>query len=115
MHTASENLPVVWGGLEIEYEEWPAGSDVAPLLKGLPDDMCPCPHWGYISKGSMNVRYTDGTEEVIKAGEAFYLPSGHTIWTDEDTTFLFLSPEKEHKALNEHMQKKREELSQKTG
>jgi hypothetical protein len=21
--------------------------DATPLLKGLPDDQCQCPHWGY--------------------------------------------------------------------
>jgi hypothetical protein len=25
---------------------------LAPLLKGLPDDSCHCPHWGYVFKGS---------------------------------------------------------------
>ena len=22
--------------------------DATPLLKGLPDDACSCPHWGYV-------------------------------------------------------------------
>jgi len=34
-------------------------SDLAPLLKGLPDDLCHCPHWGYMFKGKLTVRYKD--------------------------------------------------------
>ena len=25
--------------------------DATPLLKGLPDDRCQCPHWGYVVSG----------------------------------------------------------------
>ncbi len=24
----------------------PKGADLSPMLKGLPDDLCQCPHWG---------------------------------------------------------------------
>src|SRR5438105_15000715 len=51
-------------------------SDLAPLLKGLPDDMCQCPHWGYMFKGRQTVQYKDH-EEVFEAGDAFYMPPGH--------------------------------------
>ena len=115
MHKASENLPVAWGGLDTDYVEVSAGWDVTPLLNGLPDDLCPCAHWGYIFKGALNVRYIDGTEEAIKAGDAFYLPPGSNVRTDEHTTFLLLSPEREHAEVMMHMQQKSEELSQKTG
>ena len=33
----------------------PAGTDFGPLLKGLPNDRCPCPHWGYVLKGRLRV------------------------------------------------------------
>jgi hypothetical protein len=29
-------------------EDW----DLTPLLKGLPGDSCPCPHWGYVRRGA---------------------------------------------------------------
>ena len=45
--------------------------DHAPLLKGLPDDQCQCPHWGYVIKGKMTFRFGD-REEVFQAGDAFY-------------------------------------------
>jgi len=115
MHKALENMPVVWGGMDTFYLKVPAGWDVAPQLNGLPDDKCPCPHWGYVFKGSIYVRYSDGVEEKITAGETYYMPPGHTVWTDEDTTFLLISPEKEHNEVNRHMQKKRDQLAQKSG
>jgi hypothetical protein len=33
--------------------------DSAPLLKGLPGDRYPCPHWGYVLKGRLTYRYAD--------------------------------------------------------
>ena len=45
--------------------------DATPLLKGLPGDACPCPHWGYVLKGRLTYRFADH-EEVFKAGDALY-------------------------------------------
>src|SRR5918993_4486974 len=53
-------------------EDW----DLTPVLKGLPDDSCPCPHWGYVTAGRLTVRYGD-RDEGIEAGDAFYMPPGH--------------------------------------
>ena len=44
--------------------------DASPLFKGLPDDRCPCPHWGYVFKGRLTFRVGD-REEVYEAGDAF--------------------------------------------
>ena len=30
--------------------------DATPFMKGLPDDRCQCPHWGYVLKGKMTAR-----------------------------------------------------------
>jgi glyoxylate utilization-related uncharacterized protein len=49
--------------------------DLAPMLKSLPGGRCPCPHWGYVIKGRLVVRYED-REETIEAGDAFYVPPG---------------------------------------
>src|SRR5512135_1514612 len=50
--------------------------DSAPLLRGLPDDRCPCPHWGYMISGKVTFRYPAG-DETYQAGDAFYTPPGH--------------------------------------
>jgi quercetin dioxygenase-like cupin family protein len=44
-----------------------------------------------VLKGQMTVRYTDG-EEAIGAGEAFYLPPGHTPAAEAGTEFVQFSP-----------------------
>src|SRR5882762_10590134 len=50
--------------------------DLAPMLASLPGGKCACPHWGYLFKGRMIVRYDDH-EEVIAPGDAFYMSPGH--------------------------------------
>ena len=94
---------VIWGGIAIGYLELPAGTDLTPMFKGLPDDACPCPHWGYVIEGAVHLKYTDGSQEVVAAGDVFYLPAGHTAWVEEDTIFLDFSPEQEFKEVSEHI------------
>lgn len=76
--------------------------DLAPLLKGLPDNRCQCPHWGYVFKGKITVRYAD-RDEVLEAGEAFYLPPGHIPAAEEGTELLQFSPAEELNALEQAM------------
>jgi len=48
----------------IEFVTFKHDVDSTPMLKGLPNDQCHCPHWGYVLKG--RVTFTvDGQEEVI--------------------------------------------------
>jgi hypothetical protein len=39
-----------WGGLRSMIVSLPADAIVVSLLKGLPNDQCPCPHWGYVMR-----------------------------------------------------------------
>ena len=67
--------------------------DATPLLKGLPDDRCQCPHWGYVVKGRMTFRFAD-REEVFEAGDAFYTPPGHVpVKHEPGTEFVHVQPE----------------------
>jgi hypothetical protein len=96
-----------WGEkIAVAYVQLAAGADAAPLLSGLPADHCPCPHWGYVLQGAVQVSYTDGTEETVGAGEAFYWPPGHTIRADQDTRFLDFSPRQELKEVYDHIGRK---------
>ena len=63
-------------GYAVNFVEFRENIDATPLLKGLPDDRCQCPHWCYVIKGSMTYRYGD-REETYEAGDAFYAPPGH--------------------------------------
>jgi hypothetical protein len=69
-------------------------TDLAPLLKGLPGDSCQCPHWGYLFKGKLTIRYADH-EEAIEAGDAFYMPPGHVPAGAAGTEFVQFSPSDE--------------------
>ncbi len=60
----------------VNFVEFRQDIDATPLLKGLPDDRCQCPHWGYVIKGRMTMRFPD-REEVYEAGDAYYAPPGH--------------------------------------
>ncbi|SFB40030.1 Cupin domain-containing protein [Amycolatopsis marina] len=69
--------------------------DATSLLKGLPEDRCQCPHWGYVIKGRMTVRLGD-QEEVYEAGDAFYTPPGHVpLKHQAHTEVIMFSPEEE--------------------
>jgi quercetin dioxygenase-like cupin family protein len=60
-------------------------------LKGLPDDHCQSAHWGYLLKGRLTYRLSDH-DEVIEAGDAFYVPPGHTLIGDAGSEVVFFSP-----------------------
>jgi hypothetical protein len=68
-----------------------AGTDLGPALAGLPDDRCPCPHWGYLISGRLRMRTADGDREYA-AGEAFYWAPGHVPVALEDTEYVDFSP-----------------------
>ena len=65
--------------------------DLAPMLQALPGGNCSCPHWGYVFKGRITVRYAD-REEVFEAGDAFYMPPGHAPAAEAGTELLQISP-----------------------
>jgi hypothetical protein len=125
MHCTLENLPVIidaagtkmqvqhgLGNMAVGYNEFPAMPKTPNLLEGLPNDSCPCPHWGYMLKGSVHIRYDDGEEEVVRAGEVFYYPPGHVGWSDEETAWIEFSPEKEMNMVMEHIGKKMQGMGQ---
>ena len=45
-----------YGKMAGEYFTLGAGTDIAPLLKGLKDDGCHAPHWGYMLPGGSSSR-----------------------------------------------------------
>ena len=65
--------------------------DLAGMLEHLPGGRCGCPHWGYVLKGRLTVRYADHEEEV-NAGDAFYFPPGHVPAADAGTELVQFSP-----------------------
>jgi hypothetical protein len=86
---------IEWGGMIVSYETFPQGTDATPLFKGLPGDMCQSPHWGYIFKGRVRVK-RQGGDEVLVAGDVYYLEPGHVPVFEEDTEVLELSAKAEY-------------------
>lgn len=65
------------GGYSVCFESHSADADLATLFQGLPDDRCQVPRWGYVLQGMITFRIEDG-EETYVAGDAYYVPPGHT-------------------------------------
>jgi hypothetical protein len=95
-----------YGKISGEYFSLGAGADISPLLKGLEGDLCQSPHWGYLLQGELTVTYADGAEEVIKGGDLFYWPPGHTVRVGEDAEVILFSPQAEHNKVIDHMRAK---------
>ena len=108
MHASKADLPaqvmgeyegrfVDWEGTRVAFETMPANFPPDPSpFKGLPDDRCQCPHWGFVVKGSFSVTYLDGPSETVNAGDAYYLRPGHFVQTLEPTEVVELSPAHQH-------------------
>ncbi len=102
MHSNREGIPVLyeagpyysrqieWGDMDAGFWGFPAGFDSSGLFEGLPNG-CEAPHWGYLLKGRMRVKYADH-EEVITAGEAYYLEPRHLPVMEEDCEMVEFSP-----------------------
>ena len=80
-----------WGGITVAFEKAHAGQDASSMVKGLPDDRCQAPHWGYLFSGKMTVEY-GGHEETIEGGQAYYVPPGHKITFETDCEALEFTP-----------------------
>jgi hypothetical protein len=81
-------------GYTVDFTEIRQDMDLTPLLKGLPDDLCHCPHWGYVFKGRITVNYADRAG-VFEAGDAFYMSPGHASKAEAGSEFLQFSPTEE--------------------
>ncbi|ELY58511.1 hypothetical protein C492_11870 [Natronococcus jeotgali DSM 18795] len=92
-----------YGELSGEYFTLAAGTDISALLEGLEDDLCQCPHWGYVLEGTLTASYADGSEEVTEAGELFHWPPGHTVRAQADSEIVMFSPQDEHAEVIDHM------------
>lgn len=92
-----------YGKLAGEYFSLGAGTDIAPLLKGLKDDLCQSPHWGYLMEGEVIVTYKDGQQETISGGDLFYWPPGHTVKVGKDAEIILFSPQVEHCKVVNHL------------
>jgi len=64
--------------------------------------MCHSAHWGYVFKGLLSFRFADH-EEVIEAGDAFYLRPGHIPIVEGGTEYVQFSPSEQLHEVAENM------------
>lgn len=60
---------------------WRWSSDVKPIAGTT---TCESSHTGYCAEGAMTISMNDGSEFVVRAGEAFQIPAGHDAWVEGD-------------------------------
>lgn len=90
------------GDMTISFIRLKKGTNLAPALVGLPDDLCPCPHWGYMLEGKL-VMHTPNGDEVYQAGDAFYWSPGHAPEALEDCAYVDFSPTEDFTAVIRHI------------
>ncbi|HWG08297.1 MAG TPA: hypothetical protein VN672_04740 [Solirubrobacteraceae bacterium] len=83
------------GGYTVGFEHFREDADATPLFKGLPDDRCQSPHWGYLMRGKVTFRYAD-RDEVYEAGDAYYAPPGHIPIVTAGTEIVEFSPTEQY-------------------
>lgn len=98
-----------WGETHIEYGSFAKEFDVTPFLKGLPNDRCQCPHWGYLMKGNIKLITKDG-KETLKAGDIYYMPPGHTAVIGAGAEYVEFSPKDKYKLTMEAMMRNMEAI-----
>ena len=89
-------------GYTIDFVSFSDDIDATPIMQGLPNDNCSCPHWGYVLKGRMTFSFGDH-DEVIEAGDAFYLPPGHIPKVAAGTEMVQFSPTEQLNEVSRHM------------
>ncbi len=82
-------------GYTVEFTTFREDADATPMFRGLPDDRCQSPHWGYVLGGSLTFRYADH-EETYEAGDAYYGPPGHLPLVTAGTEVVEFSPTEEY-------------------
>jgi hypothetical protein len=87
-------------GYTVEFTSFRENADATPFFRGLPDDRCQSPHWGYVIAGRLTFRFAD-REEVFKAGDAYYAPPGHIPTVTAGTEIVEFSPTEEHDRTQE--------------
>ena len=83
-------------GYVVEFTTFREDADGTPAFKGLPDDRCQSPHWGYVVRGTLTFRFAD-RDEVYEAGDAYYAPPGHIPVVTADTEVVEFSPAEEYR------------------
>ena len=88
------------GGYTVGFESFRENADGTPLFRGLPDDRCQSPHWGYVVAGRLTFKFADH-DETYAAGTAYYAPPGHVPVIEAGTEVVEFSPSGEYERTME--------------
>jgi hypothetical protein len=100
-------------GYVVNFVEFHQDVDGTALLKGAVDDRCQCPHWGYVLKGKITLRFAD-RDEAYEAGDAFYAPPGHIpVKHEPGSQIVQFSPNHELRQTQAVMMKNMQAMMQK--
>jgi hypothetical protein len=61
----------------VAFETFKLDLDAAPFFQGLPGDVCPCEHHGYVTAGQITFRWKDHEETYVE-GDSYVAGPGHT-------------------------------------
>lgn len=78
-------------GHTVNLTSFASDLDAAPMMVGLPDNACQCPHWGTVLAGRVIFRFADH-EETFDQGDIFSVGPGHVPSYVAGTTVLQFSP-----------------------
>jgi hypothetical protein len=82
-------------GYTVGFEQFHTDADGTPLFRGLPDDRCQSPHWGYVVSGRVTFRFAD-RDEIYEQGDAYYAPPGHVPVVEAGAELVEFSPTEEY-------------------
>ncbi len=111
MHATPTDLPILLevpgfvsrfarcGDLDVAVETSTGVRDPTERFRlAFHDGRCQVPHWGYLVKGRMRIKYPDH-EELISAGDVWYMAPGHIPVTEGDVENVVFSPAGEYEQL----------------
>lgn len=92
----------IGGDMTAAFVRLPKGADLRPALAGMPDDLCQCPHWGFMVSGRIRMHTAAGAQ-TYEAGQAFYWGPGHAPEALEDAEYIDFSPTRALAPVIEHI------------
>lgn len=78
-------------GYTVAFETYTADADLSPFFEGLPNNQCQAPHWGYVVRGKVTFKTSDG-DETFETGDAYHVGPGHTPVLFAGTEIVEFSP-----------------------
>ncbi len=98
---------VHWGDLEMGHTVLHQPLSTEGQYEGLPGGVCPCPHYGYVFKGTVRCVYVGGKfpDEVAHAGDVYFFRPGHyLVYEEAESEVLEWNPADALQFLMDHIE-----------